>query len=96
MCTACDIPLFICRFDFTRAYETVRHEAVLPAMYSRSVPVPVIMAYFRGMRSLELVFVCMSSRARPPISPTGSETGMPLVALSVPVRHRRCSCQSSG
>lgn len=80
-CTEWDIPLIICQFDFVGAYDSVRHEAVCNVMYRRGVPVPVITAYLRDMRSAEFVFVHGQWRTRPVSPAVGLPQGCSLSLL---------------
>lgn len=49
-------PACVAQVDLVRAYDSVRHAAVVMAMERRHVPRPVIAAYLRELRSVCMVF----------------------------------------
>lgn len=50
-CTEWVTPLCVSQMDIARAYESIKHGAVIRAMERRDVPRPVIAAYLRELRS---------------------------------------------
>lgn len=55
-CTEWDTPLCVSQMDFARAYDSIKHAALIRAMERRDVPRPVIAAYLRELRSARMVF----------------------------------------